>query len=324
MMSVTKIALPAPLRGVVPPMVTPLAGQDRLDIPGLERLIERMIAGGIHALFPLGTTGESTCLSNQLRCELLERTCHQVAGRVPVLVGVTDTWPEGSVQLARFAAGLGATGVVISAPYYLPPDQEDLASYVRYVVAEQPLPVFLYNIPVLTKTGYEVDTVRRLADIDRVVGLKDSSGDLGYLEQVVKQVQRKDWTVLVGTEALLPDAIARGAHGCVGGGANLDPKLFVSLYEAAVRGDKPTIQSLQQRVMILDQIYRQGPGIASIIRGLKCALGCAGVCSDRMAEPFRSANHEEQRAIQAIVEQLFGEPPSPSQLTAVQGVATIA
>lgn len=324
MISVTKPVLPAPLRGIVPPMVTPLAGRDRLDVPGLERLIERMIAGGVHALFPLGTTGESTCLSNRLRCELLERTCQLVAGRIPVLVGVTDTWPEGSVQLARFAAGIGATGVVVSVPYYLPPDQEDLISYVRYVAAEQPLPVFLYNIPVLTKTGYEVETVRRLADIDRVVGLKDSSGDLGYLEQVVKRVQRKDWTVLVGTEALLPDAIALGAHGCVGGGANLDPKLFVSLYEAAVRGDRAAIQAHLKRAMLLDQIYRQGSGIPSIIRGLKCALSCAGVCSGLMAEPFRSANPLEQQAIRSVVEQLFGKPVSPSRLTEAQSVVTVA
>jgi 2-dehydro-3-deoxy-D-pentonate aldolase len=324
MISGTRPVLPAPLRGIVPPMVTPLAGRDRLDVHGLERLIEHMIAGGIHALFPLGTTGESTSLSSELRRELLEKTCRQVAGRIPVLVGVTDTWPDGSVQLARFAAEVGASAVVVSVPYYLPPDQDDLFSYVHNVAAEQPLPVFLYNIPVLTKTGYEVETVRRLADIERVVGLKDSSGDLGYLEQIVKRVQRKDWTVLVGTEALLPDAIALGAHGCVGGGANLDPKLFVSLYEAAARSDGPAVQTLLKRLMILDQVYRQGSGAPAIIRGLKCALGCAGLCSDRMAEPFRTANHEEQRVIRSIVEQLFGKTLQPSQLAGAQGAVTAA
>lgn len=309
----TAPALPAPLRGIVPPMVTPLAARDRLDIPGLERLIEHMIAGGVHALFPLGTTGESTALSGCLRCELLERICRQVAGRIPVLVGVTDTWQEGSVELARFAAGVGAAAVVVSVPYYLAPDQDDLASYVRYVAAEQPLPVLLYNIPALTKTGYELETVCRLAEVERVVGLKDSSGDLRYLEQVIDRIERPGWTVLVGTEALLPDAIAAGAHGCVGGGANLDPRLLVSLYEAAVRGDRPVIEMLQKRLMVLDQVYRLGPGVASMIRGLKCALGCAGICSERMAEPFRSANREERQVIQSILAELFGGPLSSAQ-----------
>ena len=106
--------LPAPLCGIIPPMVTPLENRDTLDAPGLKRLVEHILAGGVHGLFVLGTSGEGPSLSYRLRCELIERTCEQVAGRVPVLVGVTDASFVESVNLADYAADVGAAAVVLS------------------------------------------------------------------------------------------------------------------------------------------------------------------------------------------------------------------
>ena len=114
------VKLPRPLRGIIPPMITPLSGRDALDHAGLDRLIEHMIDGGIHGLFILGTTGEGPSLSYRLRCELIDRTCTQVAGRIPVLVAVTDTSFVESVNLANHAADAGAAAAVFSAPYYFP------------------------------------------------------------------------------------------------------------------------------------------------------------------------------------------------------------
>jgi hypothetical protein len=109
--------LPRPLRGIVPPMITPLRDRDELDVPGLERLIEHILAGGVHGLFILGTSGEAPSLSYRLRRELVDRVCRQVAGRVPVLVGITDTSFVEALHLARHAAAAGAQAVVTSTPY---------------------------------------------------------------------------------------------------------------------------------------------------------------------------------------------------------------
>ncbi len=123
-----------PLKGIVPPLVTPLQNRDSLDEPGLERLIEHVIAGGVSGLFILGTTGEAQSLSYRLRRELITRVCQQVQNRLPVLVGITDTAFEESLHLARFAADAGATQLVLSTPYYFPAGQTELTEYIRHLV----------------------------------------------------------------------------------------------------------------------------------------------------------------------------------------------
>src|SRR6185369_5383821 len=139
------------LSGIVPPLVTPLKDRDELDQAGLERLIEHVVGGGVHGLFILGTTGEAPSLSYRLRREFIGRVCQLTQGRVPVLVGITDTSFVESVALARHAADAGAMAVVLSTPYYFPAGQTDLLSYIRNIVAELPLPLVLYNMPSLTK-----------------------------------------------------------------------------------------------------------------------------------------------------------------------------
>src|SRR5580698_7635322 len=145
-----------PLTGIVPPMVTPLRGRDELDVAGLERLVEHILAGGVHGLFLLGTTGEGPSLSYRLRRELIERACRSVAGRVPVLVGITDTAFVEAVGLARFAAEAGAQALVLAPPFYYPNSQPELLEYIRHIAPELPLPLFLYNMPTHTKTVIEV------------------------------------------------------------------------------------------------------------------------------------------------------------------------
>src|SRR5947207_2055765 len=122
-----------PLRGIIPPLPTPLHGRDALDVAGLERLIEHVLGGGLAGLFVLGTTGEATSLSYRLRREMIERTCRLVRGRVPVLVGITDTSFIESVELARFAEASGAQAVVASTPYYLPLGQPELIEYLEHL-----------------------------------------------------------------------------------------------------------------------------------------------------------------------------------------------
>ncbi|MDB6117982.1 MAG: yagE, partial [Verrucomicrobiaceae bacterium] len=157
------------LKGIVPPLVTPLSDRDTLDVSGLERLIERLIAGGVSGLFILGTTGEGPSLSYRLRRELIERTCKLTAGRVPVLVGITDTAFTESVNLARYSAYQGAHSVVLAAPYYFPAGQAELIEYLDDMVKELPLPMFLYNMPGLTKVSFEQETIRAAMQWEKVI-----------------------------------------------------------------------------------------------------------------------------------------------------------
>jgi 4-hydroxy-tetrahydrodipicolinate synthase len=292
------------MTGIVPPVVTPLRGRDELDVPGLERLVEHILAGGVHALFILGTTGEAPSLSYRLRRELMDRVCRQVRGRVPVLVGITDTAFAESVALARHAADAGADAVVAAPPYYWPEGQPELREYFEHLAPELPLPLFLYNMPALTKVVIAPDTVRHAMDNPRIIGVKDSGGDMAYFDELLKLApQRADWRVFVGPEHLTAEAVRRGGHGGVNGGANLLPRLFVDLYEAATQHDAVRVTALQAQVERLGRLYRIGQYSSSVIKGLKCALSLCGICDDFMEEPFhRFREPERQQVRQLLVE----------------------
>lgn len=297
-----------PLTGIVPPMLTPLRGRDELDVAGLERLIEHIISGGVCGLFILGTTGEGPSLSYRLRRELIERVCKQVNHRVQVLVGITDTSFIESVNVARIAAEAGADAAVAAPPYYLPEAQPELQEYLDHLVSELPLPLYLYNMPALTKVQFEFETVRRAADEPRIVGLKDSSGDLNYFKTVVEiGRQRPDWALLVGPEEKLFESLELGGNGGVNGGANLFPKLYVSLFEAHRTGNLPRARELQQAVQhVSDSLYRIGKYSSSIIKGIKCAAACLGICDDFMAEPFHRFRAAESELVKSRLKEIEG------------------
>src|SRR4051794_13793957 len=205
---------PGPLRGIIPPLVTPLLDRDRLDNAGLERLIEHVLGGGVHGVFLLGTTGEGPSLSHRLRCEVVERACAQVGGRVPVLVGITDTSFVESIEMAEHAADAGARAVVLAPPYYFPTGQAELAEYVESIAAALPLPLYLYNMPSHTKLAFEPETVARVLPIPKILGLKDSSGQLVYFHKIqALAAARPDFSLLMGPEELLAESVLLGAHG---------------------------------------------------------------------------------------------------------------
>ncbi|MFB0553341.1 MAG: dihydrodipicolinate synthase family protein [Phycisphaerae bacterium] len=298
--------LPRPLRGIIPPMITPLLDRDTLDAAGLERLIEHILAGGVHGLFILGTTGEAPSLSYRLRYELIERVCREVKGRVPVLVGITDTSFVESVNVARKAQDAGAQAVVLAPPYYFPAGQAELLEYLRHLTPELPLPVFLYNMPSYTKLVFEPETIRAAAELPGIAGIKDSSGNMPYFRQLQSLLKdHPDFSLLMGQEELLAEAVLLGGHGSVCGGANLIPELYVELYNAACSKDLPKVESLHKKVMQLSNaIYNVGQYESSFLKGLKCALSCIGICSDFLAEPFHRFRRAEHEVIQRYVKEL--------------------
>ncbi len=298
--------IPQPICGIIPPMITPLLDRDKLDVAGLEKVIEHLLAGGVHGLFILGTTGEGPSLSHALRQELIERTCQQVNRRVPVLVGITDTAFIESVTLAYHAADCGADAVVLAPPYYMPEGQPELREYLAHLLPELGLPLFLYNMPPLTKVPFEIETVRWAMDQPPIVGIKDSSGDMGYFHQLCQQQPRRpDWTLLVGPEHLLAEAVLLGGHGGVNGGANLYPALYVKLYDAARAGDLPRVRELHARVLkVSERLYRVGKHPSAVIKGIKCAAACLGLCNDFMAEPFHRFREPERNVIEQAVKDL--------------------
>ncbi len=298
--------LAQPLRGIIVPMITPLASTDELDEPGLERLVDHLLVGGVHGLFLLGTCGEGPSVSRQLRRQLVSRVCAQVDGRIPVLVGITDTCYAESLAAATHAAEAGADAVVLAPPYYYPVSQSELLTYTRRLAGATPLPLVLYNMPSLTKASFEPATIRQLLDQPSLVGVKDSSGDLDYFQEVREIIrQRSDWTLLVGPEHLLAEAIKLGGDGGVSGGANIWPQLFVGIYDAATAGRDDEVAQLMEKVVCLGRAYRTGRMPASsVIQGLKTAVAALGIASGQVAEPIEPPSADAVRQIAAIVNSL--------------------
>ena len=295
-------------QGIIPPLVTPLRHRDELDHTGLERLVEHVINGGVNGLFILGSSGEAPSLSYRLRGELIATVCKIVRDRVPVLVGITDTAFVESVTLARTAANAGAAAVVLSTPYYFPAGQTELISYVRNIVTELPLPLMLYNMPSLTKVWFEIETLKQLAEIDRIIGLKDSSGDLDYFANAVRLKElRADWSVLIGPETYLPEAMRLGGDGAVAGGANVLPQMFVECYRAVVEQDEASVVDRHKKIHDFQSVYEIGKYASRIIKGIKCCLSLMGVCDDGMAEPFHRFREPERRRVLEILQASFPE-----------------
>ena len=297
--------------GIIPPMVTPLSDRDTLDVEGTQRLVEHLLSGGVHGIFILGTTGEAPSLSYRLRRDLITRVCQLVAGRVPVLAGITDTSFVESVHLAQHAAESGAAAVVLSTPYYFPAGQTELTNYVRNLTPQLPLPLMLYNMPSLTKVWFELETLQELAKLEQIVGIKDSSGDMDYFGRLMSLREiRPDWSIMLGPEAKIPEAIQLGGDGAVTGGANVFPTLFVQCYQAAIDGDSLRLAELSQTINDFQNIYEIGKYASRYIKATKCALSLQGICDDFMAEPFDRFHAPERARVQAIVEEIEQRVPS--------------
>ncbi len=291
-----------PLKGIIPPMVTPLLENGALDIAGLHKLVEYILAGGVHGLFLLGTTGEGTSLSHKLRKQLVTETCSIVKKRVPVLVCITDTSFEESLELAHHSSKAGADILVVAAPYYLPISQSEMQDYLDVLLPSLPLPFLLYNMPSCTKMSLSMETIEKAKTLG-AIGIKDSSGDMNYMDQLISCFGGDSkFSIITGSELFLHETILNGGHGAVAGGANFFPRLFVDLYEASIDGDLAKIALLRETIVQIDNtIYSVGENISKYIKGIKSALAVLGICHDFTAPPVKRFNEIERAKIQGYM-----------------------
>jgi 4-hydroxy-tetrahydrodipicolinate synthase len=285
-------------------MVTPLNQDLSLDRAGLERLMEHLIAGGVHGIFVLGTTGEAPNLPHSLRAELIEHSCKVAGSRVPIIVGITDTSYQDALRMAAKSHDCGAVAVVAAPPYYFQAGQPDLLRYFKQMAADSPLPLFLYNAPLNTRLWIDVPTAIEAASVPNIVGLKDSGLHMGYFHAVREGVRsRPDFSLLVGPDDLMAEAVLFGAHGGMAGGSNVNPRLFVELYDAAAAGDMNRVATLHRQAIQFDNaVYRTAEDPHNPLRGLKAALSIMGICGTAMTPPLRPVSNAERDGIQKYLQ----------------------
>jgi len=295
-----------PLSGIVPPLVTPLLTPERLDVVGLERLIEHLISGGVDGLFILGTTGEGPSLSQSLRRELITRVTTLAAGRKPVLVGISDAAVVDSVALAAHAADQGAAAVVAAPPFYFPASQSQVAAWAKDLADRVPLPLVLYNMPEMVKTVIEPATLADLCGCEGIIGLKDSGGDLATFAAYAEVIRRErpEWGLFIGPELLYPEAHRLGATGAVPGGANVFPGLFVALHRALTTGNRAGVAACERPLEMLAKLYAVSDQPGGVIVGIKTALLTLSICGDATASPFTALPPADIDRVWGIVENL--------------------
>ena len=300
-------ALPHPFVGIVPPVATPFTEDHEVDVPALERLIGFLLAGGVHGLFMLGSTSETAILTTRQRAVVLETAVRAAGSRVPVLAGVIDTSTARVVELARTAQEIGVDGLVVTAPFYIRPSQEEVVAHFRAIRAAVDLPIVAYDIPAAVQTKLARPTVVRLAEEGLVVGIKDSSGDEANFRGLVMETRHlPGFAAFTGSELLVDALLQIGAAGCVPGLGNVDPAGYVRLYHAVRAGDLATARTEQERLYRLFAIIRPGlPRMgftASALGGFKTALMLRGVIpTNVMGQPMTRYDDAEVAAVRAIL-----------------------
>jgi 2-dehydro-3-deoxy-D-pentonate aldolase len=309
---------PPRIHGVVPPVPTPLTATGRVDEAAIHRMMDHLVAGGCDAAFFLGSTGELASLSHDTRRTVINTAVQAAAGRIPVLIGIADTCADTTLDLARLAGTAGADAVVMAAPYYFDLAPDELTRYFRIILPALDQPTLLYNMPWLTGHVLHMDCLRAALEYPNVIGFKDSSGDLDYLQQMIAvAASRPETTVLVGNEYLYLDALRIGAHGVVGGGANIYPAVFRGLQDTFDRGDVETATALQNQITRLgSRLFNISGRPTSVFCGVKAGMAAIGLCEPHMAPPLTSFTEREMEMVREILQSPDAQL-NPNPVTAV-------
>jgi len=286
------------LRGVLPALASPVTRDGAVDEPGIGRLVEQVIQGGVHGLLPLGSTGEVASLDERSRRALLAAVVEAAGGRVPVICGVAQTSLAGAIAEVNATAGLGAMAALVTPPFYYPIDQATVLAFYRGLAAEARIPVLVYNIPQFTKVVTEPATAATLAREGAVVGMKDSSRDFDYFQRVcVATRELPDFRLFTGTDAMLLASLAMGAAGTICAAANVAPRWVVDVFDAFQRGDWASARDLQDRLVEFGAAVQGGVFPAAF----KAALHLQGVCEPWPVAPVAAL---EERSVERLKEQL--------------------
>ncbi len=287
-------------RGMMAVLMTPFTENESVDEPALRQLIERVIAGGVHAVVALGTAGEFAAVADDDKRRVLSITVEQVAGRVPVIAGTGEPGTRRAVARTQEAARLGAQAALVVPPYYYPCSQAAVLAHYKALAAEGGLPIILYNIPQFTKVPIAVESVAELATIPGIGGIKDSSGDQVNTQSIIAAARSEGFRVITGSDHLIYASLAYGGDGCIGTGMNVAPEWFVSLWDAAADGRWEEAMGWQKKITDMQRSISYG----DFPTGIKSALSLLGIGTPIVAAPRRSTTPEERLKIAEALRQL--------------------
>lgn len=233
-------------------LVTPMHKDGSLAIDSLRALVEWHLTNNTDAIIVAGTTGEASLLSAQEQREVIKHVVKQVNGRIPVIAGTGANAPSQAIKLTELAMEEGVDGCLIMTPAYIKPTQEGLYLHYKTIANAVGIPIILYNVPGRTACDMAVDTVARLAELPNIIGIKEASGKLERVKQILAKCGEK-LDIYSGDDALGLAATLDGAKGCISVTANVAPKLTHDMYKAALAGFSDQAQVVNEKLMPLHQ-----------------------------------------------------------------------
>lgn len=288
------------LHGIIPPIVTPMQANEDLDLPRLRKLIDQMLAKGVHGIFVLGTTSEFYALDDAEKQAVIATAVEHVNKRCPVMAGTGAESTRETIRITKIAQREGVDAVSVITPYYIMPTQAEITDHYRRVADSTSLPVMLYSNP-STCGGLkiEADTVARLAEVPNIAGIKDSSGDLQGLIEFVRVAPPK-FAVFQGRDTLIAPALQYGAKGAVPGTCNVAPEMCVGIYDAFRRGDHETARAIQSKLSPL----RLGLAIGTAPGAIKAAMNLLGMEVGPSRSPIAPLSPDKQEKLRAILKSM--------------------
>ena len=290
------------LRGVIPPLGTPLKGNNEVDEAGLRRLNRYLLSAGVDAIFANGTMGGFAFLTDDEQIRSVATTLTEVNRAVPVMAGMGETSTSRAVRMVKRLAAEGPDVISLLPPYYFLATQEHLYSYFSEIAAAVDLPIMLYDNPVLTKNPIHPETIARLAsEIPHLIGVKISNSDQANLQSVLSLMRsRSNFSVLTGHEFLIVVGLQMGCGGFVGGLHNLCPHIAVELWRAFQQGNIALAKKLQEDLIGTWQLFRCG----DIWGAFDEALRYLGICESATGAPYTTAiNDLERSKVRGILDQ---------------------
>ncbi len=269
------------LQGIFTPILVPLDDRGQIDERELRRFVSWLIDRGVHGLYPNGSTGEFTRFNEAERRRIVQIVCDENAGRVPVLAGAAEANVKETLAACQAYAGMGARAVAIVAPFYYKLSPESVYAYFAEIARNSPIDLTLYNIPMFA-SPIDVPTIRRLADeFPRVIGIKDSSGDLAFMMRMIQNVRpnRPDFTFLTGWEAVLVPMLMIGCDGGTHASSNIVPEVTRRMFDMFRAGDTAGAMQWQYRILELFDImlyqfeFPDGFRAAAELRGFRFGNG---------------------------------------------------
>ncbi len=287
-------------KGILPALVTPFNSEGEIDEKALRKLINYVEEGSVHGIFVIGTTGEFYGLREEQRREIIEIALDEVQGRLPVHVGTGAITTRESIEFTEMAEECGCQAVSVLTPMFISPNQDELYEHYRCIANSTSLPVILYNnVP---KTGVNItpETVKKLAEFDNIVAIKDSSGDFTLTGEYIRATRNMSFSVLAGRDTHIHACLCYGGSGAVAACANVAPRLVADIYDKYVMGDVEGSLEAQLRLAPLRIAFNLGTFPAVI----KEALYLLGINVGQCLDPIRPMSVEEKAILKKILKEM--------------------